>query len=540
MSKNLIMSLATGYTVDQIQNFVFSLRKYYNGQICVITDVRTPEFLDFLTKYSIDNFILNEQVHFAQVGLLRWKLTKHVLETQYPDIENIILSDIRDVIFQGNPFDFLSGKSLDFSVELKRIKECGTNTEWIKRIYGEDEFTKIKDQWILCGGVTAGKRHGVIRLCDLIINESTKAASLWYPDFIDQAALNVLYRKGEFPDCHLHRTGDSLISTMGHARSFTLDKEGYLLGDRSQRVAMVHQYDRLELLKSIFNKTLNNQPVIEETRTTAPKKKKIIDSFMLFNELDILEGRLEYLYDKVDYFVIVESTLTHSGSTKPLNYIENINRYSRFQDKILYFPLVINSIDEVKGTDSQNSDSWKIENYQRNQLSRGLSLFESDDIAIISDIDEIPRKEELDNYIKNLSMAPAIGLEQRMQVTNLRPQDGSWVGSVITQCGIAVMVSPQHCRDQRWHMPRMFDAGWHMTYWGGVQQIHHKIKSFAHQEFNVSEINDPDRMLSRIQQGLHPVDGPIIYTDRPTNWPLDLPLKPMPEDFIQVFSKYIV
>ena len=34
---------------------------------------------------------------------------------------------------------------------------------------------------------------------------------------------------------------------------------------------------------------------------------------MFFNELDLLELRLEYLYDSVDYFVIVEGRQTHSG-----------------------------------------------------------------------------------------------------------------------------------------------------------------------------------------------------------------------------------
>ena len=53
----------------------------------------------------------------------------------------------------------------------------------------------------------------------------------------------------------------------------------------------------------------------------------IIDAFMFFNEYDILEGRLEYLYDTVDYFVIVESDITHSGQKKSLNYANNIDRY---------------------------------------------------------------------------------------------------------------------------------------------------------------------------------------------------------------------
>ena len=50
---------------------------------------------------------------------------------------------------------------------------------------------------------------------------------------------------------------------------------------------------------------------------------KIYDCFNFFNELDILEIRLNTLYEYVDYFVIVESNLTHSGEQKPFYFEEN-------------------------------------------------------------------------------------------------------------------------------------------------------------------------------------------------------------------------
>jgi len=37
---------------------------------------------------------------------------------------------------------------------------------------------------------------------------------------------------------------------------------------------------------------------------------KLYDSFLFFQELDLLEIRLNYLNDKVDYFIIVEAGQT--------------------------------------------------------------------------------------------------------------------------------------------------------------------------------------------------------------------------------------
>jgi beta-1,4-mannosyl-glycoprotein beta-1,4-N-acetylglucosaminyltransferase len=50
---------------------------------------------------------------------------------------------------------------------------------------------------------------------------------------------------------------------------------------------------------------------------------KIIDSFMFYNELDVLNIRLYEIYDIVDNIVLVESTKTHTGKPKELYYLNN-------------------------------------------------------------------------------------------------------------------------------------------------------------------------------------------------------------------------
>jgi beta-1,4-mannosyl-glycoprotein beta-1,4-N-acetylglucosaminyltransferase len=45
-------------------------------------------------------------------------------------------------------------------------------------------------------------------------------------------------------------------------------------------------------------------------------KYKIIDAFIFFQELDLLEIRLSYLYPYVDLFIIVEACQTFTAKTK--------------------------------------------------------------------------------------------------------------------------------------------------------------------------------------------------------------------------------
>jgi beta-1,4-mannosyl-glycoprotein beta-1,4-N-acetylglucosaminyltransferase len=62
----------------------------------------------------------------------------------------------------------------------------------------------------------------------------------------------------------------------------------------------------------------------------------IYDCFTFFNELDLLELRLETLAHVVDYFVIVEADKTHAAAAKPFFFEENKNRFSKYLPKIIY------------------------------------------------------------------------------------------------------------------------------------------------------------------------------------------------------------
>jgi hypothetical protein len=67
-----------------------------------------------------------------------------------------------------------------------------------------------------------------------------------------------------------------------------------------------------------------------------PRPRRVWDAFMFFNELDVLEVRLNELNSSVHKFVLVEATKTHSGNSKPLHYADNSQRFSAFHGKIVH------------------------------------------------------------------------------------------------------------------------------------------------------------------------------------------------------------
>lgn len=64
--------------------------------------------------------------------------------------------------------------------------------------------------------------------------------------------------------------------------------------------------------------------------------RRIYDCFTFFNELDLLELRLNELASVVDYFVIAEATHTFTGKPKPLHFKENAARFEAFLPRIIH------------------------------------------------------------------------------------------------------------------------------------------------------------------------------------------------------------
>lgn len=262
----------------------------------------------------------------------------------------------------------------------------------------------------------------------------------------------------------------------------------------------------------------------------------IIDCFTFFNELDLLEGRLEYLYDHVDFFVIVEADVSFTGKSKEFNYAKHINRYRKYQDKILYFPVSIDISGynlSIRPKTVEDTPYWQIEKIQRNHISKALKLFENEEICLIGDVDEIPSKKAIYEVKKLLKFNAAVAIEQEMYAYNLnQKQFRPWAGTVATKVGIAIEQTPQIIRDKRWQQMHLLrEAGWHLTYWGGAEQIANKIANFAHQELVNEKTLDLAYIQSQINKGEDLFGRNLPYHKADPN--------KEPKDFLRAFGKYV-
>jgi hypothetical protein len=214
---------------------------------------------------------------------------------------------------------------------------------------------------------------------------------------------------------------------------------------------------------------------------------------MFYNELNMLNTRLHELYDVVDYFVIVESTKTFTYNDKKLHFDEVKEKYTRFMNKIIYV-----LVDDMP----TGKDNWGRETHQRNSIIRGLSRLQlkDDDYIMISDVDEIPDK----NRIKELresktSYQTPVRLFQHFYYYNincksdnlcttatlLRKKDLEKYSSIDSMVRSSIPVT-----SNTW--------GWHFSYFGDIEFIINKIKSFSHSEYDQPQFTNPEDIFRKI------------------------------------------
>ena len=245
----------------------------------------------------------------------------------------------------------------------------------------------------------------------------------------------------------------------------------------------------------------------------------IYDCFSFFNELDLLEIRLNVLKDVVDKFVLVEATRTHTGRPKPLYYEENRSRFKEFEDRIVH--IVVDDFSEAEKLSTVREKAWAVENIQRNTIAKGLIGAKPDDTILISDLDEIPKPEAVRRAV-GLPGVTRLGMKIYNYYLNLHDYSTSqWMLATqvlsygtfcdpLTYRGFkfgefvirSVNAYPSATMIRFLKSQRTFrNAGWHFSYLGGVEAIRNKIKSIAHTEFDTERTVTDEWIEARIAAG---------------------------------------
>ena len=233
----------------------------------------------------------------------------------------------------------------------------------------------------------------------------------------------------------------------------------------------------------------------------------------------MLKFRLDYLYDTVDKFILVEATLTHSGKTKELYYNNNKHLFEKYNDKIIH--IIVDDLPTLEET----NNSWDREIKHREGIDKGLNQLnlKDNDILCSCDLDEIPDKNALD-YIRNLPKIEndIYSLRQDMYIYNLNCKythkwDYAKIFNFYTYKNIfnkdLYKIRTLHTEQTVYKIIK--DGGWHFSYFGDVNFIKNKLLNCAaHREYNENHINE-EYIINNIKtnENLLNVKGVYKYID---------------------------
>jgi hypothetical protein len=259
------MGMATGYGVSKIAPFVKSLRASgYQGDVLLLVGHMDAELEAFFREYRVDTDLFSE-AHFLPMDrqLARFFTYYRILKTALQlgtAPRRVLLTDVRDVVFQGDPFQGLP--ALDILAVLEdpsmTLATCPFNARWIVGGYGESMLKQIGSARISCSGTIYGSSHGLLRYLLLMIKGAYECAPLARLQMlgIDQGIHNVLVNRYRVPVME----NGQLVWTLHYVQDSAIRvSDGRVFDPKGHAPSVLHQYDRKAALVKLMDELWGGQ-----------------------------------------------------------------------------------------------------------------------------------------------------------------------------------------------------------------------------------------------------------------------------------------
>ncbi|SOB59959.1 conserved protein of unknown function [Pseudodesulfovibrio profundus] len=248
MSANtLILGLAAGYHYGDVAPFLRSLERVQFAGTCVLFVSETTRDTERMAAHGAVIIPMERPYDLAHVSYnaYRYYLYLEYLQQAGP-FEHVMITDVRDVLFQRDPFAYAWGRGLHCALEDEEmtIGSCPFNSRWVQEHMGEEALAAVSDNTISCSGTTVGDHESMVEYLERMTNRFLPFAGGECMGGFDQGVHNVLIRTDLLPDVTLHENGNPILTLGYYQGEPPLNEAGEVLNDQGEVVHVVHQYDR--------------------------------------------------------------------------------------------------------------------------------------------------------------------------------------------------------------------------------------------------------------------------------------------------------
>lgn len=253
---NLVLGAVKGLEIEYIAPFLFSLYQTgFNGEVAFFVSQTNERTHTMLEKLKVTVTTVDESTVFAAtpVNSLRYFVYEEILKGYGDEVENILLADVRDIVFQRNPFDFDTQGTITCGLE-DRAWTLGNsiiNAGWLAAAYGRETMEALAHHPVCCSGATFGPAP-LMRDYVHAMTTGLTAIDQRVPNImhvvggVDQAVHNYLLRTDALPPARCYGNEDGPFLTLNYVDPDALrfNDDDQVVQEDGAIVPIVHQYDR--------------------------------------------------------------------------------------------------------------------------------------------------------------------------------------------------------------------------------------------------------------------------------------------------------
>jgi hypothetical protein len=178
----------------------------------------------------------------------RFFLYYDALEALYPRVKRVLLTDVRDVIFQADPFTFADDKLWVFEEDPRMTMQLNEeNRTWYLKTFGRRAFQQVMNFPVICAGTVLGGRETTLHYLRTM---TTIMAT--HPPVVggDQAIHNHICRRNHV-SAEIIPNEAGVVLTLYNVTDAEMryDNQGRVVNTAGQPYPILHMYDRLPVLK---------------------------------------------------------------------------------------------------------------------------------------------------------------------------------------------------------------------------------------------------------------------------------------------------
>lgn len=240
-----VMGFATGYPAAALEPFVRSLRDRFDGEIILAVD-DDPEVRAFLEGFQVTAVTPVQPPEWSPHPVMERFAAYDAWIRSRPWLTQVLLTDVRDVIFQGDPFARPAG-ALEVYVERQgdTLADHAFNRKHITALVGPELAARLMDRPCLCVGTVLGPAAEAARLCrTMLMLAAVPRSDVGGAFGADQAACNIAVHLGLVPA--RIRSNYGRVATIGEddGASLIWRDDGVIINPNGGVSPIVHQYDR--------------------------------------------------------------------------------------------------------------------------------------------------------------------------------------------------------------------------------------------------------------------------------------------------------